>query len=168
VAGATDDDAMMMWLSDRSPQAAKFVKDYLLSHPATGNTVNGESRTLASSGLARVYTGGAASGYFGVPLNDPRHPDVWGVVQHGVVYTGGRKKIAEHGGADQQDRDVPLVVFAPAAPRARRVRPARGDHADRTHDPAAARPRSAAAASRAVGGHAIPPGRAPRLSVTYP
>jgi hypothetical protein len=113
VAGATDDDAIMMWLSDRSPQAAKFVKDYLLSHATTGNTVTGASRTLQSSGLARVYTGGAAAGYFGVPLNDPRHPDVWGVVQHGVVYTGGKKKIAEHGGADPEDRDVPLVVFAP-------------------------------------------------------
>jgi hypothetical protein len=27
-----------------------------------------------------------------------------------VVYTGGKKKIAEHGGANPQDRDVPLVV----------------------------------------------------------
>lgn len=119
VVGATDDDAMMMWLSDRSPQGGKFVKDYLLSHPATGNTVSGASRTLQSSGLARVYTGGAAAGYFGVPLSDPRHP-VWGVVQHGVVYTGGKKKIAEHGGADPEDRDVPLVVFASGAlaPRA--------------------------------------------------
>jgi len=26
------------------------------------------------------------------------------------VYTGGKKKIAEHGGANPQDRDVPLVV----------------------------------------------------------
>lgn len=40
---------------------------------------------------------------------------MWGVVQHGVVYTGGKKKIAEHGGAGPEDRDVPLVVFAPQA-----------------------------------------------------
>ena len=26
------------------------------------------------------------------------------------MYTGGKKKIAEHGGANPQDRDVPLVV----------------------------------------------------------
>jgi arylsulfatase A-like enzyme len=37
------------------------------------------------------------------------------VVQHGVVYTGGMGKIAEHGGADPEDRDVPIVVYAPAA-----------------------------------------------------
>ena len=36
--------------------------------------------------------------------------DLVGVVQHGVVYTGGMGKIAEHGGADPQDRNVPLVV----------------------------------------------------------
>jgi arylsulfatase A-like enzyme len=38
---------------------------------------------------------------------------VWGFVQHGVVYTGGKKKIAEHGGGDAEDRHVPLVVFVP-------------------------------------------------------
>jgi arylsulfatase A-like enzyme len=27
------------------------------------------------------------------------------------VYTGGTGKIAEHGGADREDRHVPLVVF---------------------------------------------------------
>jgi arylsulfatase A-like enzyme len=32
------------------------------------------------------------------------------ISQVGVVYTGGKNKIAEHGGASPQDRDVPLVV----------------------------------------------------------
>ena len=36
--------------------------------------------------------------------------DVVGIAQHGVVYTGGTGKIAEHGDADPQDRNVPLVV----------------------------------------------------------
>ena len=35
-------------------------------------------------------------------------------MQHGVVYTGGTKKIAEHGGDDPQDRDVPLLIAGPA------------------------------------------------------
>ncbi len=113
VAADTDDDAIMWWLSDRSPAAFAFVRQYLLSHPATGNTVDGGSRTLSSSGLTRLYVGDAAARYFGVSPSDPRHPDVWGVVQHGVVYTGGTGKIAEHGGADPEDRDVALVVRAP-------------------------------------------------------
>ena len=57
-----------------------------------------------------------------MPGSDPRHPDVWGVVQVGVVYTGGTK-IAEHGGANPADRDVPIVVYAPGVvkPDARRA-----------------------------------------------
>ncbi len=115
VAAATDDDAIMWWLSDRSQAAATFARNYLMSHTATGNTVTGAPRTLAHSGLKQVYAGRAAAQYFGVPVSDPRHPVVWGVVQHGVVYTGGRSKIAEHGGAAGQDRHVALVVDAPGA-----------------------------------------------------
>jgi hypothetical protein len=73
---------------------------------------DGSSRALARSGLAEIFAGRAAARYFGVPLSNPRHPDVWGVVQVGVVYTGG-SKIAEHGGANPADRDVPIIVYAP-------------------------------------------------------
>jgi hypothetical protein len=37
-------------------------------------------------------------------------PDLVGVAQYGVVYTGKKAKIAEHGGAAPDDRDVALVV----------------------------------------------------------
>jgi hypothetical protein len=121
VAFATDDDAIQMWLSDRSHAATSYVKHYLLTHSATGNTASGGSRTLPASGLRRVYAGPDAARYFGVPESDPNHPDVWGVVQVGVVYTGGTGKIAEHGGANPADRDVPLVVYAPGTVRARTV-----------------------------------------------
>ncbi len=117
VVAGTDDDAIMWWLSDRSPAAARFVRHYLWTHTATGNTATGGSRTLAHSGLVQIYAGRAAARYFGVPVSDPRHPDVWGVVQVGVVYTGGKGKIAEHGGANPADRDVPIVVYAPGAVR---------------------------------------------------
>jgi len=113
VAYDTDDDAIMWWLSNRSPLAAAFVTRYLWTHSATGNTVTGASRTLPHSGLVKIYAGAAAAHYFGVPLSDPNHPDVWGVVKVGVVYTAGRSKIAEHGGANPADRDVPIVVYGP-------------------------------------------------------
>jgi hypothetical protein len=114
IVAGTDDDAWQSYLSDTSQQAADFVKDYLWSHPATGVAYDGSSRTLAHSGLDKVYAGKAAARYFGVPSSDPRHPDVWGVTQVGVVYTGGTK-IAEHGGANPADRNVPIVVYAPGA-----------------------------------------------------
>ncbi len=112
IADATDDDAIMMWLADRSDAAGAFVTQYLWSHPATGTTISGGTRTLLHSGLVRVFTGPAAARYFGVPRFDPRHPEVWGVVQEGVVYTGG-SKIAEHGGSGVENRDVPILVDAP-------------------------------------------------------
>jgi Type I phosphodiesterase / nucleotide pyrophosphatase len=121
VVNSTNDDAILMWLSDRSPDATSFVADWLMSHSATGSGYNtsdpsqrGVPVTLDHSGLVNVYAGEAAADYFGVPAGDLRHPDVWGVVQQGVVYTGGKGKIAEHGGANPENRDVPLVVYAPS------------------------------------------------------
>lgn len=110
VAFSVDDDAMLLWLSDRSRAATRFAKRFLLSHDGTGNDIAGNPKPYTASGLARVYAGRAAARYFGVPHGDARVPDLFGIVQHGVVYTGGHGKIAEHGGADPQDRDVPLVV----------------------------------------------------------
>jgi Type I phosphodiesterase / nucleotide pyrophosphatase len=119
-AAGSRDDAFPLWLNDRSPAAAAFVRDFLWSHTATGTTYNaqnpataGPSRTLPHSGLKAIYAGDAAASYFGVSPSDPRHPDLWGVVSHGVVYTGGVAKIAEHGGADSEDRNVPILVYAP-------------------------------------------------------
>jgi len=113
VAFAVDDDVMLMWLTDTSQAAADFAKNYLLTHSAAGNNISGNPITVQSSGLRKVYAGAASAGLFGVPKSDPRHPDIVGIVQHGVVYTGGKGKIAEHGGNDQQDRNVPILVVLP-------------------------------------------------------
>jgi hypothetical protein len=110
VALSVDDDAMIMWLNDRSPAATTFAKDFLLQRSGTGNDINGNPKPYTASGLANVYAGTDAADFFGAQPGDPRVPDLYGVVQHGVVYTGGQGKIAEHGGADPQDRNVPLVV----------------------------------------------------------
>ena len=152
IAAGTDDDAIMWWLSDQSQAAARFVKHYLWTHTATGNTATGGSRTLEHSGLVKIYAGKAAARYFGVPSSDPRHPDVWGVVQVGVVYTAGKGKIAEHGGANPADRDVPIVVYAPGVERPG-VQPVGRDDADRAddHPPARARPERPRRPSRSRG-----------------
>jgi hypothetical protein len=113
LAYGTDDDAFMQWLSDRSPEAISFVRHWLWNHSATGNTISGGSRTLLHSGLKKIYAGPESAAFFGTAVSDPRHPDVYAIVQHGVVYTGGTGKIAEHGGADPNDRDVPILVYAP-------------------------------------------------------
>ncbi len=117
VAFAVDDDIMLMWLSDRGAAANAFVRGYLLGHPGVGNDINGNPKTLPQSGLRAVYAGPAAASYFGVSVTETRHPDIVGIVTHGVVYTGGKKKIAEHGGTDPQDRNVPLLVVGPGVAR---------------------------------------------------
>jgi hypothetical protein len=110
VAFSVNDDGMLIWLNDRSRTATRFAKAFLLSHDGTGNDIDGNPKPYTASGLREVLAGRAAARYFGVRKGDPRVPDVFGISQYGVVYTGGHGKIAEHGGANPQDRDVPLVV----------------------------------------------------------
>jgi hypothetical protein len=110
VAFSVDDDGILMWLNDRSDAATTFAKQFLLNHSGTGNDINGDPKSYTASGLSQVFAGADAAQYFGVPAGDARVPDVFGIAQYGVVYTGKQGKIAEHGGANPQDRDVPLVV----------------------------------------------------------
>jgi hypothetical protein len=110
VAFSVDDDGILMWLNDRSDAATAFAKQFLLDHSGTGNDINGHPTSYTASGLSQVFAGADAARYFGVPAGDARVPDVFGISQYGVVYTGKQGKIAEHGGANPQDRDVPLVV----------------------------------------------------------
>ena len=110
VAFSINDDAMILWLSDHSHAAETFATQFLLAHNGIGNNITGAPKPYTGSGLAKIYAGPDAARFFGVRSGDTRVPDLYGIVQHGVVYTGGKGKIAEHGGADPQDRNVPLVV----------------------------------------------------------
>jgi hypothetical protein len=110
VAGSIDDDGMVIWLSDRSQAATEFAKQFLLDHSGVGNDINGQPKAFTASGLRQVFAGEAAADFFHVRPGDARVPDVFGIAQVGVVYTAHQGKIAEHGGANPQDRDVPLVV----------------------------------------------------------
>jgi arylsulfatase A-like enzyme len=95
VAFAVDDDGMLMWLTDRGADALAFAKQFLLT---------------------QVYTGKATDALVRAANGDTHAPDLIGIAQHGVVYTGGVAKIAEHGGAAADDRDVPLVVSGAGVP----------------------------------------------------
>ena len=107
---SVNDDGMLVWLSDRSDAATGFAKNFLLNHSGTGNDINGNAKAYTASGLKTIFAGADAAAYFHTAAGDARVPDIFGISQYGVVYTGGHGKIAEHGGANPQDRDVPLVV----------------------------------------------------------
>ncbi|WP_370643594.1 alkaline phosphatase family protein [Amycolatopsis sp. DSM 110486] len=110
VAQSTDDDALLLWLTDRSAAATTFAKNYLLARSGTGNGVTGAPKPFVHSGLTTAHAGADAARYFGVRPGDDRVPDLVGLTVPGVVFTGGQSKIAEHGGAAADDRSVPLVV----------------------------------------------------------
>jgi hypothetical protein len=112
VVQVADDDGVLWWLSDQSQAAGDFVKNYLWTHTAPAVNYAGQTITVQHSGLAHIFAGQQSAQYFGVSTSDPHHPDVFGISQVGTIYTGG-SKIAEHGGANPGDRDVPLVVYAP-------------------------------------------------------
>jgi hypothetical protein len=117
IVAGTDDDLWQSYLSIKTQLAADFVKRYLWTHSATAvlysnDGVNRGTEQVAHSGLAKIYAGHQAAEFFGVPYSDPRYPDVFGRAQIGTVYTTG-SKIAEHGGDNPGDRDVPLLVYAP-------------------------------------------------------
>jgi len=107
-----DDDGLLWWLSDRSQAAADFVKNYLWTHTAPGVNYAGQTITVQHSGLQEIFAGQQSAQFFGVSNSDPHHPDVFGIAQVGTIYTTG-SKIAEHGGDNPGDRDVPLIVYAP-------------------------------------------------------
>ncbi|SEL65260.1 alkaline phosphatase family protein [Streptacidiphilus jiangxiensis] len=117
VAHAVDDDGMLIWLNDRSAAATGFAKAYLLAQSGNGTDINKAPKAFTHSGLSKVYAGADAAKYFGVKPGDARVPDIFGIAQYGVVYTGGTKKVAEHGGAHADDLNVPLVISGAYVPQ---------------------------------------------------
>ena len=124
VAGVIDDDGMLLWFSngDRTAEADAFATSFLQSYQGNGTGSDGHAKATdiakaakayTAAGLAHVYAGPDAEAFMGTQTGDARVPDLIGIAQHGVVFTGKTGKIAEHGGDDPQDRDVPLVVAGP-------------------------------------------------------
>ena len=118
VALTADDDGMQIWLNDRSPEALHFAKEFIMSHSGTGTSLTNPAVPYTQSGLVAAYSGSEACNFYGVICPDVRVPDIVGIAAYGVVYTGGVKKISEHGGFNSEDRHVPLVISGKCLPPA--------------------------------------------------
>ncbi len=114
VAFGVNDDGMLLWLNDRSTNATEYARHFLWNYTNSAASVDG--KPVTSAGLTQIYTGKAAAQLIGVPQKDARVPDVIGIAQYGVVYTGHQSKIAEHGGDHSEDRNVPILVTYPGVP----------------------------------------------------
>ena len=131
----------------RSPPPSSTCSP-IAPRPTSGIPKGTFSTTVAHSGLTAVYTGTPPPDrLIGAKPGDAHVPDLIGIAQQGVVYTGGIAKIAEHGGDHPEDRDVPLVVSGAGATPAPSTQP-RQHHPDRTHHPEAARPQPRGTPSR--------------------
>jgi hypothetical protein len=119
VALTANDNGMQIWLSDRTTAAVQFAKLFIMSYNSVGTTINPPYATRAfyQSGPVSIYAGKDACAFCGVSYPDGCAPDIVGISAYGVVYTGGVKKIAEHGGFNTEDRNAPIVVNESCLPK---------------------------------------------------
>jgi len=94
------DDGSLIWLTDPS-LTPKTVA--LLSDP----------QVQARLGIQEIFAGQSLENKFNSPLNDPRTPDIILKVNTGVIFTGGTK-IAEHGGFNEDDTHIALLISNPS------------------------------------------------------
>jgi len=103
VVQALEDDVSLIWLSENSPVQTAGNVQLLESHAAE----------IGASG-GQIYAGPTLDLFFNDPSVDPRTPNIVVTPNVGVVYTGGQKKIAEHGGFAHDDTNVMLLVAHPS------------------------------------------------------
>jgi arylsulfatase A-like enzyme len=94
------DDGVLIWLKDNS--GTKTAAAVAALNGFAGDTGIGE--WLSGPLLPLSYAD---------PATDSRAPDIIGIAKIGTIYTGG-SKIAEHGGFNEDDTHVALLVAHPA------------------------------------------------------
>jgi Type I phosphodiesterase / nucleotide pyrophosphatase len=93
------DDGSLIWLTDSSLTPSVVAT---LSEPANQQAL----------GIQEIFAGQSLINKFNDPRKDPRTPDIVLKVNTGVIFTGG-SKIAEHGGLNEDDVHVALLVSNP-------------------------------------------------------
>ncbi|HEV2988888.1 MAG TPA: alkaline phosphatase family protein [Candidatus Angelobacter sp.] len=92
------DDGSLIWLKDPSLTAGVVAN---LSLPANQQAL----------GIQEIFAGPSLAEKFNSPLVDERTPDIILKTNTGVIFTGG-SKIAEHGGLNEDDLHVVLLLSA--------------------------------------------------------
>jgi arylsulfatase A-like enzyme len=94
-----DDDGALIWLKDNS--GTKTAAAVAALNGFAGDT-----------GIVEWLSGPLLTLLYQNPATDSRTPDIIGIARTGVIYTGG-SKIAEHGGFNEDDTHVALIVSHP-------------------------------------------------------
>ena len=90
------DDGSLIWLNNSADTDSVVA---LLSQPSSQQTL----------GIQEIFAGNSLSNKFNSPLTDERTPDIILKTNTGVIFTGG-SKIAEHGGLNEDDVHVALLL----------------------------------------------------------
>jgi hypothetical protein len=98
VGQALEDDVSLIWLTDSTKVASSVAM---------------LEQNEAMIGGGQIYSGLTLNFLFPDPATDSRSPHIVLAPNVGVTYTGGTKKIAEHGGFANDDRNVMLLVAGP-------------------------------------------------------
>jgi hypothetical protein len=99
LAASTLDDVALLWLSDQSQTTA------------VANALDAQAGPL---GISSILDGAPLAEQFNNPLTDSRAPDIFVIVQQGVIYAKPTaSKLSEHGGFGHDDTNVPILVVAP-------------------------------------------------------
>ncbi len=103
------DDEALVWLSPELQQA---------TDTATGKSYYSEAKAyiLAHASelhIAQLLDRTSLTPLYGDPFKNSRVPDFVALTDHGAICTGG-SKLAEHGGFSDDDRNVALMLSAPA------------------------------------------------------
>ncbi|WP_296744333.1 alkaline phosphatase family protein [Mesorhizobium sp.] len=95
------DDAALIWLKpEERAKNLDAAQDYL-------------EKSSKAEGIAQIQPPNVLALAYQDPATDSRTPDFIATVNPGVVYTSG-SKIAEHGGANANDRNVALLISSPS------------------------------------------------------
>jgi hypothetical protein len=103
VVQALEDDVSLLWLNPSNPANTSSAVAALEANAGKIGADGGE-----------IYSGALLDLLFNDPASDPRTPNIIVAPNVGVIYTGGTKKIAEHGGFALDDRNVMMLVSFPA------------------------------------------------------
>jgi arylsulfatase A-like enzyme len=93
------DDGVLIWLKDNTGNK-------------TATAVHALDTFVGDNGIVEWLSGPLLALPYQDPAHDSRTPDIIGIARVGVIYTGGTK-IAEHGGFNEGDTHVALIVSNP-------------------------------------------------------
>ena len=124
---ALEDDISLLWLADNSPSATLKAAASLEANAAAIGANGGE-----------IFYGRNLALMFNDPAIDPRTPNIIVAPNVGVIYTGGKKNLSEHGGFAHDDTTVMMLVSNPGMLASHRQQPGR-DSSGGPYDSGAAR-----------------------------